>query len=176
MSTWGQKNNNEKGEGEIQKMGLKQHLSVGRLAIKFPFLFQRPKLRRVTCTCHNPSPPSPYSISSSPFPLLSFSSPLPSPTGSSESLTMNSAISERVELAKLCSTRNWSKEIRVLDSLLTQSCSIQDIWSVKTFPDFIILFFNCYHFFQKKEILHIFQFADRCFFVLLRFQRPSQSV
>ncbi|WRX10011.1 Tetratricopeptide repeat - like 5 [Theobroma cacao] len=40
---------------------------------------------------------------------------------------MNSAISERVELAKLCSSRDWSKAIRVLDSLLTQSCAIQDI-------------------------------------------------
>ncbi|KAK9949075.1 hypothetical protein M0R45_004618 [Rubus argutus] len=37
------------------------------------------------------------------------------------------AISERVELAKLCSSRDWSKAIRVLDSLLSQSCSIQDI-------------------------------------------------
>ncbi|XP_072951320.1 suppressor of RPS4-RLD 1 [Typha angustifolia] len=34
---------------------------------------------------------------------------------------------ERVELAKLCSARNWSKAIRVLDSLLASSCSIQDI-------------------------------------------------
>lgn len=42
------------------------------------------------------------------------------------------AISERVELAKLCSSRDWSKAIRVLDSLLSQSCSIQDIWSVHT--------------------------------------------
>ncbi|XVE87035.1 hypothetical protein DITRI_Ditri18aG0083500 [Diplodiscus trichospermus] len=40
---------------------------------------------------------------------------------------MNSAISERVELAKLCSSRDWSKAIRLLDSLLTQSCAIQDI-------------------------------------------------
>ncbi|XP_028104083.1 suppressor of RPS4-RLD 1-like isoform X1 [Camellia sinensis] len=37
------------------------------------------------------------------------------------------AISERVELAKLCSSRDWSKAIRVLDSLLSQSFSIQDI-------------------------------------------------
>ncbi|KAI3954875.1 hypothetical protein MKW92_015947 [Papaver armeniacum] len=36
-------------------------------------------------------------------------------------------ISERVELAKLCSTRDWSKAIRVLDSLLSQSCVIQDL-------------------------------------------------
>ncbi|XP_038970384.1 suppressor of RPS4-RLD 1-like [Phoenix dactylifera] len=35
--------------------------------------------------------------------------------------------SERLELAKLCSTRNWSKAIRVLDSLLVQSSSVQDI-------------------------------------------------
>ncbi|XVF59323.1 hypothetical protein PTKIN_Ptkin07bG0266600 [Pterospermum kingtungense] len=40
---------------------------------------------------------------------------------------MNSAISERVELAKLCSSSDWSKAIRVLDSLITQSCAIQDI-------------------------------------------------
>ncbi|CAN1324635.1 Suppressor of RPS4-RLD 1 [Linum perenne] len=40
---------------------------------------------------------------------------------------MASAISERVELAKLCSSRDWSKAIRVLDSLLSQSSSVQDI-------------------------------------------------
>uniref|UniRef100_A0A5B6ZGZ4 Putative tetratricopeptide repeat protein 13 isoform X1 n=1 Tax=Davidia involucrata TaxID=16924 RepID=A0A5B6ZGZ4_DAVIN len=40
---------------------------------------------------------------------------------------MASTISERVELAKLCSSRDWSKAIRVLDSLLSQSCIIQDI-------------------------------------------------
>uniref|UniRef100_A0A6N2M7E0 Suppressor of RPS4-RLD 1 n=1 Tax=Salix viminalis TaxID=40686 RepID=A0A6N2M7E0_SALVM len=34
---------------------------------------------------------------------------------------MPSAISERVELAKFCSCRDWSKAIRVLDSLLVQS-------------------------------------------------------
>ncbi|KAL6222648.1 hypothetical protein ACLB2K_006040 [Fragaria x ananassa] len=37
------------------------------------------------------------------------------------------AIYERVELAKLCSSRDWSKAIRVLDSLLSNSSSIQDI-------------------------------------------------
>ncbi|KAG6729060.1 hypothetical protein I3842_01G007800 [Carya illinoinensis] len=37
------------------------------------------------------------------------------------------AISERVELAKLCSSRDWSKAIRILDSILSQSCAIQDI-------------------------------------------------
>ncbi|CAH8345100.1 unnamed protein product [Eruca vesicaria subsp. sativa] len=37
------------------------------------------------------------------------------------------AASERVELAKLCSSRNWSKAIRVLDSLLAKHCSILDI-------------------------------------------------
>lgn len=46
---------------------------------------------------------------------------------------MASAASERVELAKLCSSRNWSKAIRVLDSLLAQSCVIQDIWFVHSF-------------------------------------------
>ncbi|WCJ31344.1 Tetratricopeptide repeat (TPR)-like superfamily protein [Euphorbia peplus] len=40
---------------------------------------------------------------------------------------MTAAISERVELAKLCGCRDWSKAIRVLDSLLAQSCTIQDI-------------------------------------------------
>ncbi|KAF8410165.1 hypothetical protein HHK36_002687 [Tetracentron sinense] len=40
---------------------------------------------------------------------------------------MGSTISERAELAKLCCSRDWSKAIRVLDSLLSQSCVIQDI-------------------------------------------------
>ncbi|XP_021908254.1 suppressor of RPS4-RLD 1-like [Carica papaya] len=40
---------------------------------------------------------------------------------------MVSAISKRVELAKFCSSRDWSKAIRVLDSLLAQSCAIQDL-------------------------------------------------
>ncbi|GAB4849033.1 Suppressor of RPS4-RLD 1 [Ancistrocladus abbreviatus] len=40
---------------------------------------------------------------------------------------MASAISERVELAKLCSSRNWSKAIRVLDSLLSRSFTIRDL-------------------------------------------------
>jgi tetratricopeptide (TPR) repeat protein len=40
---------------------------------------------------------------------------------------MGSAISERVELSKLCCSRDWSKAIRVLDSLLSQSFAIQDI-------------------------------------------------
>ncbi|XP_020091961.1 suppressor of RPS4-RLD 1 isoform X2 [Ananas comosus] len=34
---------------------------------------------------------------------------------------------DRAELAKICGSRNWSKAIRVLDALLAQSCSIQDI-------------------------------------------------
>ncbi|KAJ3669831.1 hypothetical protein LUZ60_010155 [Juncus effusus] len=34
---------------------------------------------------------------------------------------------ERAELAKLCRSRNWSKAIRVLDKLLAESCSIQDV-------------------------------------------------
>ncbi|EOA15941.1 hypothetical protein CARUB_v10004035mg [Capsella rubella] len=37
------------------------------------------------------------------------------------------ATSERAELAKHCSSRNWSKAIRVLDSLLAKQCSILDI-------------------------------------------------
>ncbi|XP_043715068.1 suppressor of RPS4-RLD 1 isoform X2 [Telopea speciosissima] len=40
---------------------------------------------------------------------------------------MGSTVSERVELAKLCSSRNWSKAIRILDSLLSQSCAIEDL-------------------------------------------------
>uniref|UniRef100_A0A1J3IUG7 Suppressor of RPS4-RLD 1 n=1 Tax=Noccaea caerulescens TaxID=107243 RepID=A0A1J3IUG7_NOCCA len=40
---------------------------------------------------------------------------------------MATATSERVELAKHCSSRNWSKAIRVLDSLLAKQCSILDI-------------------------------------------------
>lgn len=38
-----------------------------------------------------------------------------------------SVVPERVELAKLCSSRDWSKAIRILDSILSQSCVIQDI-------------------------------------------------
>ncbi|KAL5993850.1 hypothetical protein ACLOJK_038207 [Asimina triloba] len=41
---------------------------------------------------------------------------------------MGSSTAERQELAKLCSSRDWSKAIRILDSLLSDSCSIQDIW------------------------------------------------
>ncbi|KAI3451958.1 hypothetical protein Pfo_008623 [Paulownia fortunei] len=40
---------------------------------------------------------------------------------------MASAVAERIELAKLCSSKDWSKAIRVLDSLLSQSCAIQDL-------------------------------------------------
>ncbi|KAL3813658.1 hypothetical protein ACJIZ3_014926 [Penstemon smallii] len=40
---------------------------------------------------------------------------------------MASAVAERVELAKLCSSKDWSKAIRVLDSMLSQSCAIQDL-------------------------------------------------
>ena len=37
--------------------------------------------------------------------------------------------SERAELARLCSTRNWSKAIRLLDSILARSpSSIHDLW------------------------------------------------
>ncbi|CAA6657494.1 unnamed protein product [Spirodela intermedia] len=34
---------------------------------------------------------------------------------------------ERRELAKLCSAKDWSKAIRILDNILAESCSIQDI-------------------------------------------------
>ncbi|KAL7141472.1 hypothetical protein ABFS83_08G055300 [Erythranthe nasuta] len=37
------------------------------------------------------------------------------------------AVAERIELAKLCSSKDWSKAIRVLDSLLSQSCGVQDL-------------------------------------------------
>ncbi|POO00767.1 N-terminal acetyltransferase A, auxiliary subunit [Trema orientale] len=40
---------------------------------------------------------------------------------------MAPAMSERMELAKLCSSRDWSKAIRILDSLLSRSCAIQDL-------------------------------------------------
>ncbi|KAH6838164.1 Tetratricopeptide repeat superfamily protein [Perilla frutescens var. hirtella] len=40
---------------------------------------------------------------------------------------MASAMAERIELAKLCSSKDWSKAIRVLDSLLSQFCAIQDL-------------------------------------------------
>ncbi|XP_023517940.1 suppressor of RPS4-RLD 1 [Cucurbita pepo subsp. pepo] len=40
---------------------------------------------------------------------------------------MAPAISERVELAKFCRSKDWSKAIRVLDSLITKSCTVQDI-------------------------------------------------
>uniref|UniRef100_A0A803KY54 Suppressor of RPS4-RLD 1 n=1 Tax=Chenopodium quinoa TaxID=63459 RepID=A0A803KY54_CHEQI len=43
---------------------------------------------------------------------------------------MASGNSERVELAKLCSSRNWSKAIRILDSLLARSSTIQDLCPV----------------------------------------------
>ncbi|KAL3346385.1 hypothetical protein AABB24_025033 [Solanum stoloniferum] len=40
---------------------------------------------------------------------------------------MASKITDRIELAKLCSSKEWSKAIRILDSLLAQTCVIQDI-------------------------------------------------
>ncbi|XP_027078399.1 suppressor of RPS4-RLD 1 [Coffea eugenioides] len=40
---------------------------------------------------------------------------------------MASTVSERIELAKLCTSKDWSKAIRILDNLLAQSCAIQDI-------------------------------------------------
>nr|GLL26427.1 suppressor of RPS4-RLD 1 [Ipomoea trifida] len=40
---------------------------------------------------------------------------------------MASTMAERTELAKLCRSKDWSKAIRVLDSLLSKSCLIQDI-------------------------------------------------
>ena len=46
---------------------------------------------------------------------------------------MASTVSERIELAKLCTSKDWSKAIRILDNLLAQSCAIQDIWSVPVY-------------------------------------------
>ncbi|KAF7809893.1 suppressor of RPS4-RLD 1 [Senna tora] len=40
---------------------------------------------------------------------------------------MAPAISERVQLARLCTSKDWSKAIRILDSLISKSCVIQDI-------------------------------------------------
>ncbi|KAG5623861.1 hypothetical protein H5410_009079 [Solanum commersonii] len=40
---------------------------------------------------------------------------------------MASTVTDRIELAKLCSSKEWSKAIRILDSLLAQTCVIQDI-------------------------------------------------
>ncbi|KAL8193688.1 hypothetical protein R6Q57_026380 [Mikania cordata] len=40
---------------------------------------------------------------------------------------MASPVTQRAQLAKFCTSRDWSKAIRVLDSLLSQSCVIQDI-------------------------------------------------
>ncbi|RAL50569.1 hypothetical protein DM860_014511 [Cuscuta australis] len=40
---------------------------------------------------------------------------------------MASTVADRIELAKLCSAKDWSKAIRVLDSLLSSSHRIQDI-------------------------------------------------
>ncbi|KAI9113425.1 hypothetical protein K1719_015352 [Acacia pycnantha] len=40
---------------------------------------------------------------------------------------MAPAISERTQLARLCSSKDWSKAIRVLDSLISRSSAVQDI-------------------------------------------------
>ncbi|KAL1536496.1 suppressor of RPS4-RLD 1-like [Salvia divinorum] len=40
---------------------------------------------------------------------------------------MAPSVTERIQLAKLCSSKDWSKAIRILDSLLAQSCAIQDL-------------------------------------------------
>ncbi|CAA3014489.1 suppressor of RPS4-RLD 1 [Olea europaea subsp. europaea] len=40
---------------------------------------------------------------------------------------MASAVAERIELAKHCTSKDWSKAIRVLDSFLSRSCIIQDL-------------------------------------------------
>ncbi|KAL3646360.1 hypothetical protein CASFOL_011540 [Castilleja foliolosa] len=42
---------------------------------------------------------------------------------------MASAVAERIELAKLCRSKDWSKAIRVLDKLLSQSFTIQDLYN-----------------------------------------------
>nr|XP_007156747.1 hypothetical protein PHAVU_002G013900g [Phaseolus vulgaris]ESW28741.1 hypothetical protein PHAVU_002G013900g [Phaseolus vulgaris] len=40
---------------------------------------------------------------------------------------MASATSQRAQLARLCSSKDWSKAIRILDSIVSQSGAIQDI-------------------------------------------------
>ncbi|MED6182934.1 Suppressor of RPS4-RLD 1 [Stylosanthes scabra] len=40
---------------------------------------------------------------------------------------MAPALSERVELARFCASKDWSKAIRILDSLISRSPAIQDI-------------------------------------------------
>ncbi|KAG9440274.1 hypothetical protein H6P81_020439 [Aristolochia fimbriata] len=40
---------------------------------------------------------------------------------------MVSTVPDRQDLARLCASRDWSKAIRILDSLLSRSCSVQDI-------------------------------------------------
>ncbi|XP_054810683.1 suppressor of RPS4-RLD 1 isoform X2 [Prosopis cineraria] len=40
---------------------------------------------------------------------------------------MAPAISERVQLARLCSSKDWSKAIRILDSLISESSAVQDV-------------------------------------------------
>ncbi|XP_014520847.1 suppressor of RPS4-RLD 1 isoform X2 [Vigna radiata var. radiata] len=40
---------------------------------------------------------------------------------------MTSATSQRVQLARLCSSKDWSRAIRILDSIVSQSGAIQDI-------------------------------------------------
>lgn len=57
---------------------------------------------------------------------------------------MASKVTDRIELAKLCSSKEWSKAIRILDSLLAQTCVIQDIWSVTFFtvPSFSLFVYR----------------------------------
>jgi hypothetical protein len=47
--------------------------------------------------------------------------------------------SDRGELARLCSGRNWSKAIRLLDSILARSpSSIHDLWYTSpSLPDLL---------------------------------------
>ncbi|RYQ80817.1 hypothetical protein Ahy_Scaffold1g106965 isoform H [Arachis hypogaea] len=44
-------------------------------------------------------------------------------------MATSAATSQRTELAKHCSSKDWSKAIRILDSLVSQNASIQDIWN-----------------------------------------------
>ncbi|MED6192213.1 Suppressor of RPS4-RLD 1 [Stylosanthes scabra] len=44
-------------------------------------------------------------------------------------MATSSATSQRAELANHCSSKEWSKAIRILDSLVSQNASIQDIWN-----------------------------------------------
>ncbi|PKA57439.1 TPR repeat-containing thioredoxin TDX [Apostasia shenzhenica] len=63
---------------------------------------------------------------------------------------MMASAGERLELAKLCSSRNWSKAIRVLDTLLSRSFCVQDLW----YPS---MSFVVYVAFRKEEARKVWE-------------------